>query len=205
MTVLTKIMERLGVRQADAETKYAGFVTLAADGKDFDLDALVRLLIVTGGTMEDFDAAVERVERRRSAHAMLADATNLEPSLEPATKKAAGLRAKEEEVRRQCEQAMREAESAASAASDDACEIQRQIDRLRSEGKAALLGGADPSLQTEISRLEARSCDARYEGNSIGRSPHCDPAEVAKAHRELGEEEARLQARIDELRQQQVA
>lgn len=191
--------------KSESSATYDQFVTLAADGKDFDLDALVRLLIVTGGTMADFDEAVELIERRRAAHAMLAEAEKLGSLLEPATKKAAGLRAKEEEVRRQCEQAILESESIASAASLDACDRQSRVASLRSEGKAALLATCDPSFQQEIDRHEARMGFMRQEQGQIGRDAYSDPATVAAAHGAINIEMTKLQARTEELRVQQLA
>ena len=203
MTVLTKIMERLGVRQADAETKYAGFVSDTATGCNIDDARLFSAITAAGKTLEQFVADVSRIERREGAKLKLEEAKKLKPACEAACKVTGEAMNAVNDVRAKAQQAIGDAIREADAKSEISNSLQRQIRDLERQASEDLQATADPGLQAEIDQLEARCRDARYEGNSI--NVRCDPNESAKRRMELGEEEHRLLERIEELKRQQLA
>jgi hypothetical protein len=153
--------------RAKSAATFDELAATAASGKDIDFDARDRLLIATGRTLAEFDAEVERLESRPFAHGMIGDAEKLGPSLEAASKKLAGLQEKEDQVIRQCEQAMSEARSNVSNAAEEVWSIQGRIAQLRTEGRNILLATCDPQLQQQIDRADNRIMALRLELNQV--------------------------------------
>lgn len=205
MLTLNVFRRRREEFKAKAAATFGEFAALAAADKDIDMNALTRLLVVSGRSMSEFEAEAERLASRPAARAMIDEADKMEPLFEAAAKKAAGLQETEEQVRRQCEQAMSKARSNASVACEEMSSIQRRIAQLRSDGRELLLATCDPKLEDEIVRLESRArvltdqhCNGRQRLDE-------DPKELAKARESHNAEIASIQTRIEELRAAQVA
>lgn len=205
MSVLTAIRERFGVRQADAETKYAGFVSSEAAGRDSDPATLTSVLVATGRTQEDFIRDVEKIERRAAARLNLAEAERLKPACGAASKESRAASEAVDAAREQARKIVNDALEILRQKSDAAGSLSRQIQTLETEASEDLAATADPALQAEIDQLEASIRDIHERQAPVGRSAGCDASEAAMTHQKFGDEIAKLEERIEELRLQQLA
>ena len=205
MTVLTAIRERFAVRQADAETRYAGFVSDSAAGRDSDPATLTSVLTATGRTQEQFVADVERIERRAGARAKLKEAEKLKPACLAACKATHEAGDDLDSARKAAQKLMDDAMENLRDKGDVSGSLSRQIAALEREAGEDLQATADPSVLAEIDQLNARCRDIRELQNGVGRSPGCDPDEAIKAHQKFNAETAKLEERIEGLQQQMQA
>ena len=204
-SVLTAVRERFAKFRETKAASYDELVQSAVDGKEVKPERLSDLLAANGKGLGDFERDVERIASRIEARVKIEEAEKLQASVEAASNKSRIAMDELERIEAKAKADIADARSRFATAVDEQGIVSRQISTLRNEASETLTRTADPSLQAEIDQIDARLRDLHYEQSTVGRSPHCDKLEVQKTHAEFNSQYVTLNARIEELRQQQIA
>lgn len=197
------IADRIKAQQREALAAYKRFVFATVENPAAEVDdlAVVQIIQAAGRTVEQFESDVRRIEQRAGAlkrleesEAQRAEASELDDEISQAL-------AEHQELEAECRERLKVSQEKLNEVANRKSLLVMGASVARSDARALLEAGADPSINEEIRRLENELQNLRNDGNRRLLRSDLDEAARMEATQKRIAEIRKLEGQIETLRQ----